>query len=186
MKSKSLNIISHLVFLLAGNYLIVEFAFTQTSQRYFAVLGLFLMITSIFVLSAKVPGLSTGLFPTLGELKNSGTSKDKLLKKHTKYSALLLISLVIVQVGFLYQYFESQQALLFENGKRTIGIVYHKEWKRKNKSNTHSYYISYYFEINNKLYDHSKKNDTYVTGDTIEILYLPENPDNHKILEKVE
>ncbi len=97
--------------------------------------------------------------------------------------AIVLVVLIVLQVFGMVFFDDHQNRLLEEHGQFTETIVVNKTRERRGRGAA-GYYIHYIFTYNGKEYKHDAEIDSVEIGDTIEIKFYPENPENHRVLTK--
>ena len=163
------KILVPLLALVVGIIITCEFAFTQSALRFFAIVGL------IFVFYGWI------VFPF--SLANYFTEVYKKGYRFLSYLYLCILVIVTAFLGLFYTYwFDEQEKELNGSGELTRSKVEQVRWESRGKGARNDGNYAYYrFTVDGKTYEHSVKNDTLKAGDEIIILYLPDNPSNHKI-----
>ncbi|WP_222621615.1 DUF3592 domain-containing protein [Pontibacter cellulosilyticus] len=158
--------------LVVGVVITCELAFTQSTLRFFAIVGLICVFYGWVV------------FPF--SLANYFTEIYKKGYRFLSYLYLCFLIVVTVFLGLFYtNWFDEQENKLNGSGELMQSKVEQVNWESRGKgASNDGNYVYYRFAVDGKTYEHSVKNDTLKKGDEIIILYLPSNPSNHKIKSK--
>jgi hypothetical protein len=179
------KVIQYLIFIIVGNFLCFKFAFIEDNYRFVALFGFLLIFYSVLQLPSKITDLLCKRESSYTILINN----DKSDKKINKIGITWLVSFILIvgmqACGFIY-FFKNQEKLLLEKGVEITTIVVDKKLENRNRGGQvadYKYYIYYNYLYNGKFHKHSEANDNFEIGDTIKVKLLPEQPDNHIIIE---
>jgi hypothetical protein len=137
---------------------------------------------SIVQLSFKLAEIFTNKKFTYKILMSLDKS-DKSYKRVETFTTIILLLLIGLHVGGYIYFVKYQDKMLLERGIITKTIVINKKLENRERNGKLKNYIYYNYLYNGKTYKHNSENDFFEIGDTIIIKLLPENPDNHIIIE---
>jgi hypothetical protein len=178
------KIILYFILIIVGDFLCIKFAFVQDNSRFIALLVFLLFVYCItFKFPFKIAELLSHKKFSYTILINANKSDKSLNKPAIIWIVTFIIMLGLHICGYVY-FFKYQDKLLSEKGIIQKTIVLDKKWEHHDK-NSHAWYIHYKYVCNGKTYKHKSENDFFEIGDTIMIKFLPENPDNHKVINNI-
>jgi len=175
--------ILYFIGLIAGNFLVLKFAFVQDGNRFLDLIGFILGLVCIFQFSVKLAGLLLKRDFSYSDITSEKTMKDKSNIKPAYVTLLILSILIGLHIWGYKSFFAYQNELLIKNGIPTKAVVTDKKWESRGKNSPSEYFIYYEYKHNGKLFKHSIANDKKEIGDTITVKILPENPDNHIVIQ---
>ena len=171
-----------MIVILVANILISKYSLNQDSNRFISLISFIILIFAVSRFSINLPGLFTKIQISFSVINDEKKIKDKVVQRHLNLTILVLLIVVGLNIGFQYLYFSHADRLLAKNGLTTKTIVSKKEWVTTSRNPSTGYYIDYEFIVDKKIYNFSIKKENFEVGDTLFIRYLPNNPNQHEII----
>lgn len=175
--------ILYFIGLVAGNFLVVKFAFAQDDTRFLDIFGVVVGLFCIFPFSAKLAGLILKRDFSFSDIASERSMRDKSNIKPAYITLIILIILIGLHIGGYKCFFAYQDELLAKNGIPAKAVITNKKWEFRGKNLHSEYFIYYEYKHNGKLYKHNIANQIKEIGDTITVKFLPNNPDNHSVIQ---
>lgn len=176
--------ITYFVILIICNLLCMKLSFVTDKKRFIEIIAFLVGLYSLFQLSAKLSGILTHRYFSFWDITSEvALKKDSQLAKGAGLAILFLLLFFGIHFFGYRQYFKYQKEQLEENGVNVKTIVTKKIWDKRGKNSPAQHYIYYTYRYKNKVYHQNSASELYEAGDTIKIKLLPDNPDNHRIIE---
>jgi hypothetical protein len=175
--------ILYFIGIIAGNLLILKFGFSQDNTRFLDLFGFVVCLICIFQFSIKFTGLFFKRDFSYNDITSQKSFKNKSNVKAAYITLLMLFLLIGLHLWAYKSYYKYQDELLASNGILTKAIITDKQWESRGKNSPSEYFIYYEYKHNGKLFKHSTANDKKEIGDTITVKILPDNPDNHIVIQ---
>lgn len=172
----------YFILLLIANFAALKFTYAQDATRFIGLVGFLVGVFAIFQFSTSIASLISGIKLNYIQTITLNSGGDKSKARHLRIASIVFIATIAVHVVFYVYYFSHQSRSLDRDGVKTTAIIIDKKWDRRGESWTGAHFVTYKYLVKNKPYNHSIKSDLYEIGDTLTIIYLPKNPNHHRVV----
>jgi len=182
-KSPGKKALIYFLILALCNWLIIKYFFASDNSRFLALLGFLVGLFALFKFSAKLAGVFVHRDLRYSDVTSVEAQNDKQIAKGTYFTLLFLLALIGAHIYGFHRFTDYQKEQLEKNGVFVRSIVNKKKREHREKNSPAKYYIYYSYRYKNKDYHQNSASEQYEVGDTITVKLLPDNPDNHIIVE---
>ncbi|MFD2567027.1 DUF3592 domain-containing protein [Pseudotenacibaculum haliotis] len=172
------KVLIKVLILIVSNVLLLNFIFTE--GNYWMIIFFLYLLYVFFTLPFDIAGLFTKLKFGLNHLNAENLKSIPNARKHTSFAFIIMVLYIALEAFIFYSFVSYSREKLANEGVYTYTFV--KKTKEKYSKNTKRYYVFYDYIVDGKKYNHREDIKGLKVGDSLKILYLPSNPDNHKVI----
>lgn len=164
--------------LIVSNVVILQFLYTE--GNYWMIIFFLYILYAALTLPFNIAQLFTGINVGYNDLTAEGIKSNPTIKKHANISVLFMVLYIAVESFLFYSFHTQSRERLDNEGLYTYTFVKKTKWKYSKNQKRH--YVYYDYIVDGKQYSHKEDIKGLKVGDSLKILYLPSNPDNHKVV----